>query len=103
MSDINAETFAKVSMITEAAMKQTSLLIVNKAAELGVDKWDAVRVLTFSALEFSLKANLLSGAASDLDAFRAMIDGLIDTLVTRDEDVIEAIKGINKTKKERAA
>ena len=45
----------------------------------------------------------MTGAASDLDAFRAMIDDLIDTLVTRDEDVIDAIKGINKIKKERAA
>jgi len=103
MSDIKADTFAKVSMITEAAMKQTSLLIVGKSTELGVDKWDAVKVLTFSMLEFGLKTNLLTGAASDLDAFRAMIDDLIDTLVTRDEDVIDAIKGINKIKKERAA
>lgn len=91
MSDIKKASFAYYNMLTENEFKRATLNVLKEAREDGSEDSATISIICFSAMEYGLKSELLSGAFRDLDSFRAIVDQLIDHLVTRDPDVLEAV------------
>ncbi len=92
MSDIRKASFAYYNMLSEDAFKEATLSVLNVARKDGEDERKIISIICFSALEYGLKSELMTGAYRDLDSFRTIVDKLIDHLVGRDPDVMDAIK-----------
>lgn len=91
MSNIKKSSFAYYNLLSEDAFKEATLRVLNVAREDGEDERKIISIICFSALEYGLKSELMTGAYRDLDSFRTVVDKLIDHLVGRDPDVLDAI------------
>jgi len=98
---MTAETISKATFVyySEKAEDNLKLETIKTMAEGmtdGVDRFDMMKIVTFASMDYGLKNELLSGAFRDLDAFKSLVEGLIDHLVTEDKDIKEAIKSYNE-------
>jgi hypothetical protein len=92
MFNIKKSSFAYYNLLSEDAFKEATLKVLKVAREDGEDDRKIISVICFSALEYGLKSELMTGAYRDLDSFRSIVDKLIDHLVGRDPDVMDAIE-----------
>lgn len=99
---ISKATFMYYSEKSENALKEASRKIMSKGMKDDVDKYDMMRIVSFSSMNYGLKNELMASAFCDLDAFKVVVEKLIDHLVTEDPDIQYAIKGYHKIAKSQS-
>jgi hypothetical protein len=99
---ISKATFIYYSEKAENNLKLATLKTLEEGMKDGVDKYDMMKILAFASMDYGLKNELLSGGFRDLDAFKVIVESLIDHLVTEDPDIQRAIKGYHKIAKSQS-
>lgn len=99
---ISKATFMYYSAKSEDALKEASRKIMSEGIKDGVDKYDMMMIVSFSSMDYGLKNELMAGSFCDLNAFKVVVESLIDHLVTEDPDIQDAIKGYHKIAKSQS-
>ena len=92
---VTKAAFVYYSEYAENEFKKATMKTFKEAMKDGADQYAVIKIVSFASLDYGLKSELLSGAFRDLEAFKTVVEHLIDHLVTEDKDVKKAIKIYN--------